>query len=120
MPTHKGLWDAETQYDVGDEVTKNGSTFRLMEASSDAPPSPAWQLTSQGTRGKQGKPGVNAKGEKGDDGVGFEDVLFEDSQFIFAKTNGDTSIVDIGLDDKIAEAVKKFMFDVKGDDDEVS
>ena len=117
VPTHKGLWLAETQYDVGDEVTKNGSTFRLMEPSSDAPPSPAWQLISQGTRGKQGKPGVDAKGEKGDAGVGVKEMIIEDGQFVVELTNGDTAVLDLELDDKIAKAVEKFMFDVEGKND---
>ena len=118
-PSHKGLWDKDTKYDVGDEVVKNGSTFRLMEDTADAPPSPAWQLVSQGKLGKKGLPGeAGKKGEKGDDGVGVQDILYENGQFVFNLTNGETSVFDVDLPEQIANAVKKFMLDVRGDDDE--
>ena len=116
--THKGVWSVDAQYDVGDEVIKNGSTFRLMEQTMDAPPSEAWQMIAMSKAGKQGKQGNKGdKGDRGDDGVGVDDVLFEDGQFVVNLTNDDTKIFNIDLPNMIAEAVKSFMLDVKGEND---
>jgi len=117
VPVHKGLWQAEVQYDVGDEVVKNGSTFRLMELSSDAPPSDAWQMVSQGSRGKQGKPGIGKQGEKGEDGVGISEVALENGILAFQRTDGTADVFDLDLSNKIADAVTKFMLDVRGEND---
>lgn len=118
-PSHKGLWDADTKYDVGDEVMKDGSTWRLLEDTADAPPSDAWQLVSmKGKIGKKGYPGKDGEpGKEGPAGVGLEDAFFEDGQIVVSFTNGDTKNFDVGIADAIAKAVKEFMLDVKGEND---
>jgi archaellum component FlaC len=118
-PSHKGVWKPDIEYDLGDEVVKDGNTFRLMEPTSDAPPSDCWQMVAMRGVGKRGKPGVKGdQGDKGDDGVGVEDILMEDGQIVISLTNGETKIFDLGLSDKLAEAVKAFMLDVKGENDD--
>ena len=107
---HKGVWNPDTSYDVGDEVIKNGSTYRLMEPSVDAPPSDSWQMVAQGSRGKQGKPGVAptvdevitalmsdpeiVKRLKGKDGVGVKDISMEGKTWLIEMTDGDVKTLD--------------------------
>ena len=96
---HRGTWDADTLYEVGDEVIKNGSSYRLMEASTDGPPSEAWQMIAQGRPGKQGKPGPTGdKGDPGDpgkDGVSFVDMTMAGTTAIVELSNGDVIEIDM-------------------------
>ena len=91
---HKGVWKPDAQYDIGDEVIKSGATYSMMEPTTDAPPSEAWQMISQGRIGKKGLKGD--KGDKGDIGIGVKDVAFEDGILTIQLTDDNVHTWDIG------------------------
>lgn len=94
---HKGVWDADTQYDVGDEVIRNGSTYRLMHKTDEAPPGEGWQMIAQGKKGSQGKPGPYIKAI----------TLSPEKKLVFSMSNGDVKEVDAsGLEGKNGVGIK--------------
>jgi len=96
---HKGPWTPDVQYDVGDEVIKNGSTYRLMEPSTDQPPNEAWKMISQGRPGKQGKPGIDGPqglvGTAGKDGISVTDIIMADSTLVMELSDGTVKTFDL-------------------------
>lgn len=113
LPTfeHKGVWDADTQYDVGDEVIRNGSTYRMLHLTDEPPGAGAdgWQMISQGKKGSKGLPGRDGEsgpeGPAGKDGVGIADMVMADGKMLVIELT-DGTVKDIDMTDFIETVIK--------------
>ena len=98
---HKGVYKPDEQYDIGDEVIKNGASFRLMHPTDEVPPGAGWQMIAQSKKGDKGKPGESIKGDKGDSikgdpGVGINDIIMADGKLLaFELTDGTVKDFDL-------------------------
>ena len=110
---HKGVWTAEYgEYQPGDEVIKNDSTYRAKHATLEAPPHDDWQCIAKSKIGRRGATGEI--GPEGPKGVGLSDIAAEDGHLFFMMTNEDTKSFD--LRPMLEEMVNKLFTDREGED----